>query len=362
MRTTYLYAAVIAVAAVGWVLSGPITGGSASHTPETETETVTPPAAIPSVRVARLTAESMTRAIVLQGRTAAARTVELRAEVRGRIEAILVERGAVVRQGQPILRLAVDDRKTDLEQARALLAQRALELEAARTLSRKGFKAEVGLAQAQAQYDAARATVARAEVVLANTVVRAPFDGVLDKRSVELGNYVDSGDRIATLVDLDPVKVVGQVSEREVGQLHLGKAGEARLSGGAAAPGLVSYIAASADPTTRTFRVELSVPNPDRRIVDGLTAQLRIPLEPRPAHRLPPSVLTLADDGTIGVKILEEGNRVRFLPVQILGDDADGVWLGGLPEAVTVVVVGQEFVAAGQTVAPTFVDRNHGVN
>ena len=70
------------------------------------------------------------------------------------------------------------------------------------------------------------------------------------------------------------------------------------------------------------------------------------------AHRVSPAILTLTDDGMIGVKTLGPDNRVRFHPIQIIGDGADGVWLSGLPNRITLITVGQEFVAEGQTVRP----------
>ena len=116
--------------------------------------------------------------------------------------------------------------------------------------------------------------------------------------------------------------------------------------------GEVRFVTAEAEPTTRTFRIEIELPNPTAEIPDGITAEIRLPLGEIKAHRVSPAILTLTDDGTIGVKTLGPDNRVRFRPIQIIGDSIDGVWLIGLPERVILITVGQEFVAEGQIVRP----------
>ncbi|WP_029008402.1 efflux RND transporter periplasmic adaptor subunit [Azospirillum halopraeferens] len=363
MNRSVVIAGLVTVAAVAWVLSGQIRPAAVPAAPEPEGAAPAPeePAAR-AVRVARLAARPMTDTVVLQGRTEASRSVELRAEVRGRVEAVPVPRGAAVTQGDVLVRLAVNDREAQLDQARALLEQRRIEHRAARSLNTRGHNTDIQLAQAAAALEAAQAAVRKAEVDLANTVIRAPFDGVLDRRPVELGDFLDTGNPVATVVDLDPVRVVGFASERQVGNLRAGGSGTARIIGGAGgggaggggsdAEGTIAYVAAVADPATRTFRVELEVPNPDRRIVAGLTAQLRLPVGERPGHFVSPSVLSLADDGTIGVKVVDGDRRVRFLPVQILATEPDGVWLAGLPHDIVLITVGHEFVAAGNPVVP----------
>lgn len=356
MNRTYVTAGIILLAAVTWIASGRFKADDASSPAAPmagdQPPTAAPAAVVPQVRVARLTAEPMVNDVVLQGRTAASRIVELKNEVRGRVDAVLVDRGARIKEGEPLIRLAVEERQHALEQARTLLAQRQIEFDAAVKLTSKGFNSEIELAQARANLEAARAGQRRAELELAHTLIKAPFPGVLNLRPVEVGDYLDVGKPVATIVDLNPVKVVGFVTERHVGQIRIGGVGHARIIGDIEREGRISYVSASADPVTRTFRVELEIPNPDLRVVDGLTAQIRLPLEQRLALRVSPAVLSLADDGAIGVKLVDESNRVRFRPVEILGKADNGVWLGGLPDPVTLITVGQEFVVPGQEVVP----------
>jgi multidrug efflux system membrane fusion protein len=124
------------------------------------------------------------------------------------------------------------------------------------------------------------------------------------------------------------------------------------LIGGREVAGRIRFIAAEAEATTRTFRVEVELPNPAAEIPDGITAEIRLPLGEVAAHRVSPAILTLTDEGAIGVKTLGPDNRVRFYPVRIIGDGTDGIWLSGLPERITLITVGQDFVAEGQTVHP----------
>lgn len=355
MNKSYAIAIAMAAGAVAWILSGQFGGtvASPSAPEEPASATATAPAgedALPQVRVARLAARPMVNEIVVNGRTEAARSVRLRAEVAGRVEEVLVPRGQPVGAGDPIVRIAVDARKADLAEARALLAQRRLEFDAARQLGERGFQSEVRVAETKAAFDAAQAAVMKAELDLERTTVRAPFDGILDERPAEVGAYLDAGAEVAEIVDLDPLRVVGYATEREVLSIEHRATGHVRLLDGTEIEGRVVYVAATADPATRTFRVELEIPNPDRRIVDGMTAQLRIPVARQLAHFVSPALLTLDDDGSVGVKLVDQADEVRFLPVRILKDTAEGVWIGGLPDEVSLITVGQDFVIPGQKV------------
>jgi multidrug efflux system membrane fusion protein len=296
------------------------------------------------------TAELRAADIELRGRTEAVRAVELRAETRGTVDEIMVEEGAVVAADDVLLQLSQDDRLARLRQAKALLEQRQIEFDAASQLSTKGYRSDTAVAEARAQLEVAKADVAAMEIDIAYTTVHAPFDGVVDSRLAEIGDFLDVGDPIATIVDLDPILVVGQVSERDVGYIRVGAPGSARTVNGQSLEGRIRYISAVADESTRTFRVELEIPNPSRRVVQGLSAELRLPLAPLSAHLVSPAILALADDGTLGVKTVEEDGTVVFRPVTIVEDGPDGVWLAGLPERVTFITVGQEFVTDGQKV------------
>lgn len=351
MKKSVLLAAALALAATAWLISGQL--GE-----KQEAEAQKPPAvledeaSIPSVRVRTQVAEARTNRIVLRGRTEAVRTVEIRAETQGLIRELAIERGATVKAGDLLARLSAEGRPAQLKEAQALYKQRKVEVEAARRLSKKGFRAETQLAAAEAAMEAAEASVRYAQVEIENTRILAPFDGLIDERMIELGDFVDRGDRITRIVDLDPILVVANVNELDIGRLSVGEIGEARLITGLEVAGQIRFISSVADSQTRTFRVELEVPNPDGAIPDGVSAELRLPVEEVAAHRVSPAILTLTDQGEVGVRTLDKENRVRFQKVKILDNDRDGVWLSGLPAQVTFITVGQEFVVEGQEVSP----------
>ncbi|MDP6705466.1 MAG: efflux RND transporter periplasmic adaptor subunit [Alphaproteobacteria bacterium] len=355
MKRSYLLALVIALAAGAWLLSGiyPDLLAGADDVGPTAIDKVAdtkPALPLPTVRVARLMARERPEEVVVYGRTEAVRTVLIKAETPGRIVDLPVRRGARVKAGDMLARLALDDREARLSEAEAMVRQRRIEYEAAEKLKAKGFRAKTAHAANEASLDAAKAQVARIEIDISKTRVRAPFDGVVEEQVAELGAYVKVGEVIARLVDEDPYLVVGQVSEIDVARIALGAEGRARLTNGEQVAGKIRFIAATADPETRTFRIELEVPNPGHRLRDGLTAELSLPVGTIRAHAVTPAILTLDDKGRIGVRSVDADRRVRFHAVQILASDGDGVWLAGLPEVVDLIVVGQEFVRHGDAV------------
>ncbi len=356
MRRSWIIAALIAVVATAWIMSGQIGESNVTNGQEA-TEQAAPERPVPQVRVERRSAEPMVNTLILQGRTLADRKVEVRAETVGLIEEILVERGATVAAGDVLVRISVDDRQARLDEANAMLQQRQIEFDAAAQLNERGYRADTQLAQSRAALDAARADVEVARLALDYLTIRAPFAGRVEDRYVEIGAYMDRGDPVAMIVDLDPLRIAGQVSERYLGQTPLGSQGTARLVDGRVVDGIVSYVGIVAHPLTRTYAVELEIANPDGRVIEGLTAELELPIAEVMAHRVSPAVLSLADNGEVGVKAVDDANRVVFHPVEILGGTEDSIWLGGLPDTLTMIVVGQEFVQPGQIVRPVTVEE-----
>ena len=352
MRKSLVIAVLLALGAFAWIVSGQFDNGERTANAVTETPAEQAEAPLPAVRVMRIAPATRPRSIVVNGRAEASRTVQLRAEIPGAIVEVGAVEGAPITKGQIIVKIATEDRKARLAEAKALLRQRRIEYKAARELAKKGFRSSTKVAEANAYLDAARAQVRRMEVAMGHTVIEAPFDGVLENRDVEMGAYVKEGDNVAKLVDLDPALIVAHVSERDIGRIKIGQVGTATLVDGQNVEGKIRYVATVADPATRSFKVELEVPNGTGVVRDGVTAELTIPLAPINAYRVSPAVLTLGDDGRIGVKIVDAGDRVKFVPIQILADENDGVWIGGLPTDPRLITVGHEFVKAGQRVQP----------
>ena len=289
--------------------------------------------------------------LVLRGRTVAARNVSVPAETPGLVISQPLRKGIEVAEGDVLCRLDPGARMAQLLEAEARLAEARVEAEAATTLSLKGFTAETTLRARQAQLEAAQAQVNLVRLDISRLSIQAPFDGVLESDTAEIGSRLGPGDTCATIIDLSEVKVTGYVSEQEVDQIALGQNATARLINGRTIPGQISFISRVSDPETRTYLVEVTLPNEDGRIRDGMTAELKIDLPAEIAHNIPQNALTLDDDGRLGVRVAE-GGVARFLPTRIIAEEIDGVWVTGLPENASVIVVGQEFVRDGRRIEP----------
>ena len=357
-RRSLITALFIATAVSAWVWSGEQVG-TAPPPPEQEKSAAERLRDF-SVRVAVLHAEPVSRTIVLNGRTEPSRSVTLRAELDARVVAIGAARGARVEAGDLIIRLDPRDLEARRREARALVRQREMEFDAATKLTARNFQTESALAAAEANLESARATLARVEVDLANTRLVAPFAGRLDQRTVEIGAYVSDGNSVARILQEDPILVAGHVIQQQRHHVALGGTGEARLITGQTVSGRLSYVAAESDGMTRTFRVELEVPNPDGAILSGISAEIRLPTAAAAAHLVSPALLALDAQGRLGIKGVGDDGIVAFHPVEIVRADEDGIWVSGLPDPVRVITVGHGFVHPGQRVEAVPLSPNEG--
>jgi multidrug efflux system membrane fusion protein len=352
MKRSLLTALVLALAVAGWIVSGQVdglsSGARATVPPAAASESAA--AAAVTVRARVIEAQKRLSEIVARGRTEAVRMVDLRAETYGRVVDVEAAEGTRIKTGEVLVRIAVDDREARLVEAQALIHQRRLEHEAAQRLAEKGFRARTQAAAAAAALDAAKAQAASIETEIDHTVIRAPFDGVVEWRLAEVGAYLKVGDVVARVVDESPFLVVAHVAERDVGRLRRGMPARAELVTGEQLEGKLRYLATVADEATRTFRVEVEVANQARRLRAGVTAVVRIPTEETSVHLLSPALLTLDDQGVVGVRAVGADGIVEFHPTEIVADETAGVWLKGLPETVTVITVGQEYVREGDRV------------
>lgn len=331
-----------------WMASG--AGRNPEEDSERATSAASDPGAIPKVRTMSVTAEPVARTLNVSGRTAPARTVELKAETSGRIVEVPVRRGSRVRAGEVLIRLDAGERVAKLDEARARVRQRELEYEGTLKLKPEGYVSDTLLAQSAAELESARAALRTAQLDLERMEIRAPFDGALQERQVEIGDYVSPGSAVATFVDDRTLVVVGSIAEQHALAVKKGSKGTARLATGQVAQGTVRYIAPVADAATRTFVVELEFANRDARLPAGVTAEIDLPVGTVMAHRISPALLTLDDGGGLGVKIVDDNGQVLFIAAQIVRSSADGVWVTGLPDPARIITVGQGFVKPEQVV------------
>lgn len=363
--------------------------------PAAETDPETPQHAAVKVVTVMSEAREIDSAVVLRGQTEAVRSVEMRAETSGTVVSNPIRKGAQVEKGDLLCQIdpgtrqdllaeaearlaeaeaSVPSAEARVEEAKARLSEAQINQNAADKLSKNGFasntrvasseastrsaeatlaQAEGGLATTQAAIRSAEAAVASAQRELERTDMHAPFGGLLEHDTAELGSLLQTGGICATIIQLDPIKLVGFIPETEVGRVETGARAGARLTASnREVTGTVSFLSRSADPQTRTFRVEIEVPNPDLAIRDGQTAEILIAAAGADAHLLPQSALTLNDDGALGVRTVE-GNTALFFPVDILRDTVEGVWVTGLPDTAQVIVIGQDYVIDGVPVEAT---------
>ena len=345
---SWLMSGGIALLIVVWLSSGQFSGDSEASTSADVFEESRP--VHTSVRVRTQSAEEIMRTVVVNGKTAPARVVELAAETDGRVEYVGAKRGANVEHGAVIARLDERDRQARLLQAEATVRQRQVEYDGRQKLKSESYVSEAQLQEAVALLEAARTELVRARLDLEYVNIRAPFDGALQARHVEVGDFVKRGDPIARFVDNRTIIVSANVSEFDAGYVEPGQVAQARLATGETVHGNIRYVAPVADEATRTFQVELEIDNSDGRLRAGGTAELRIPAERVLAHRVSPSLLTLDDAGNVGIKIINDAGEVDFVVADVALSGHDGIWVVGLPETATIITVGHGFVAPGSMV------------
>ena len=375
----------------------------AQSSPDAELDTTAPVAAEETptnAGVAVVAIHSVARtvdsAVILRGRTEAARQVTVAAETSGLVMSEPLRKGTFVNAGEQLCRLDPGTRQASLAEAVARLAEAEgrvpeaeasvteavarvreaeINLNAAQRLSEDGFASETrvvsaqasmeaaqaalqransGVASARAGIEAAAAAVASAERQIELLTIAAPFAGLLETDTAELGTLMQPGSPCATIIQLDPIKLVGFVPETEVSKVTLGAMAGARLATGTEIRGQVTFLSRSADQLTRTFRVEVTVPNEDMSISDGQTVEIYVASAGQNAHLIAQSSLTLNDEGALGVRTIDADGTAKFMPVTLLRDTAQGVWVTDLPDEVDIITIGQEFVTDGVPVAPTF--------
>ena len=289
IRQTYITSFLTLILAIGWMLSGILSDQGFEAKTKTTLETIS------SVTVLNSTALEKAKKITVSGTTEADRLIKIRAEASGTVVSRPVKQGQFVKKDQLICQL----------------------------------------------YNAGRSSYPK---------VNAPFDGYLETFSVKEGDYLNTGAVCATIIDPDPMRLIGEVSEKEINFVKVGAKAGAELISGKKVEGVVSFVSTSANKGTRSFRVEIDVKNSDRSIRDGVSAQIEIEGDTILAHRISPSILMLGEAGELGIRTVNEENQVEFKKIEILEDSMDGIWISGLPRNIRIITIGQEYVFQGQIV------------
>jgi len=304
----------------------------------------------PDVLVRRVIASEHPNVMELYGQSSANREVALKAETLGLVAEIFVKEGQRVKKGQTVCRQDLNARQAQVDQAKANLRTIEADLLAARTLAEKGFQSQSRVTSFEAQLDGAKAVLKQAEIEADNINIRAPFSGIWERQDAQIGDYLSPGMSCGLLVDLSPLKINAQLTETQIGGIEIGNSADIELATGERLTGTIAFVEARANPSTRTFRTEIQVPNPELKLKAGVTATVRIASGKTLAQQIPGKVLTLADTGNVGIRYVDSNNIVRFAQVTTIDEDARGMWVTGLPNDTRIIVEGQDFVSVGTKV------------
>jgi multidrug efflux system membrane fusion protein len=348
LKPQYLFVVVaIGVVALYFIVRS-LFGAAAPH--PAQAKTTAAPSGPPSVQAKLVPEVVRPYDVVVRGRTQATRSVVIRSETAGTVAAAPVLQGTFVKQGQVLCRLAVDARQAGLDQAKAAQKSMQLSMQQNEELSKKGFRSPTQVLQAQANLDAATAAVRQGEIAIAQVNIKAPFSGVFDHRDAEAGSYLAPGQPCGTMIEINPLLIVGDVPETQAAAMKVGALATARLVSGETLTGHIRYVSHDADPQTRTYHLEVTVPNPKLDIRSGLSAELHIGAGSGPAHLVPVSTLVLDSAGRQGVRYVLADGRVAFAPVTVIEETHEGMWVKGISGDIQLITVGQSYVADGQKV------------
>jgi len=347
----HLLVAFFVIGVAIWVFSGdfasePVTADEATLLAASESVTL--------VRGVKSRAEEQTVFLEVRGQTKANRVVQVKSEISGKIEALPGVKGTRVNEGDLLCRVAVDARRNEFRQAVAELQSAQLEFDGFADLKAKGLQSEVLMAKARAALEQSKTRAKHAQLALEKTSIVAPFSGVVDVQPVEVGDFLTQGATCVSLIEIDPMLVVGQVAEKNIGQVALGDVVDVTLITNQTLAGKVSFIGHSPDLVTRTFPIEVTVANPGADVRAGMTAEMRVPVGLEQVHLISPASMVLDDEGQVGVRIVDSRQRVRFMTVVVVGESPAGIYVKGLPEQVDLITVGHEEVFEGQVVRIDF--------
>lgn len=304
------------------------------------------------VVVKKLQKESFTKTLKFSGFSEASRIVIIKSQVEGKVSSKSFEKGKFYKAGSQLVLIDPEDKIARLKEMEALLNQRKKEYEVAEKLFKKGFRSEVKLSESRTNFENALALYEKSQVELNNTKILIPFDSTIEDSFIELGDYVKKGDKIAKIVDLDPIFVKVNVTENVINNLKLNQATSIIIAD-KSYEGLISYISKTSDPLTRNFRVEIKINNKQKQIISGLSSEVRINLSKEDAYFIPSSLISLDDQGKIGIKVVQE-KKVLFLTIDIISDTGNGYWVNSNSkknlEDYMLITQGHEYVITGENV------------
>lgn len=261
-----------------------------------------------NVEVLESKAQIISDSIDFSSTTEAHRRIEIKSEVMTTVEKVLVKAGKSIKKGEHIIKLEEFDTNQELYE---------LDL-----LSENEFK---------------------------KIALFAPFDGILLDGHKIGGELVMPGEKVYEIIDLSKLKIFGYINENEI--LNISEDNEVDVTIlGESVNGKIDYISPFSDPNTKTFEIVVNVDNQNLKFKDGLSSMISIKKGEVLAHKISPSILSLGDEGELGVKVIDEGNKVLFKKINIIEDTSDFMLVTGLDSQEQLIIVGQQYVSNGEEV------------
>ena len=258
--------------------------------------------------------------------------------------------GELVAPGELLLALDATKFEAALETLEATLDRRSQALARAQDLRREGISTATQLEEAEAALAEAESNAVQSRLAVERSEVRAPIAGRLISRLPTPGSYVTGETELGEIIDQSRSIVVADVPQTDIGSLRIGMDASVAFATGQERTGRISFIASAATPASRTFPIEVEVENANLSVPTGITAELTVNTGEDTAHFVNSATLTLSPDGARGLKLVEQGNVVSFVTVDVLEAAADGIWVTGLPPEARIITVGQGFVSDGDIV------------
>ena len=419
-RTSYIWAALVALGVAGWMASGQLTGAPAGEGQQADASASAPASgaaadtaptsqdagpASPIISAVTVENSAVRRTVRASGVTQPKAVITVSAEIGGTASKVPAAEGGAVKKGEVLVKLdtntlpaRIEAAKAEIEAATSAYAmaqsagtyaeQRAAavanlevarqRLEIAEKLATQNFSAPVEQAQLKANYENARMALAqidlaknlRAEVEISQSrarlataksnlavlrdqlkksTIKAPSDGWLETMHLEAGEQIAGGAPAATILDMSEVTIIVAVPQTNIGQVSIGDPVSIDVAGVGLRKGAVSKIASITSSTTRTFDVEVSVPNADRGLRAGMTVEASIDVGFQPAFGMSPAHLSVAGDGSLTAKI-DDGGTVRVVAVELVRSGVEQVFVSGLADGARLLTFGQAFVEDGDDV------------
>ena len=176
-----------------------------------------------------------------------------------------------------------------------------------------------------------------------------PFEGILlDGHKIE-GELITPGSVVYKIIDLSKIKIIGYVNENEINGITTDNTVEVKILN-KNVRGVIDYISPIADYNTKTFEIIVIFDNSDLQVRDGISAELIIYKDKIKVHKISPSVLSLGENGDIGIKVLNKDNEVIFKEIEIIEDTSNYMLISGLDDQENIITIGQQYVSSGDKV------------